>query len=148
MGSAQQNKALVRRFYDEVCNGRKLDVADELFSPDHRNYDPQHEAPNGPRGIKQTVGLYQQAYGDARWTVEELIATEDGNWVMARWTGTGTHSGELMGIAPTRRRVRVTGLTLFRIHGNRIAESWDNWDTLGMLQQLGVVPASIGSTSG
>jgi predicted ester cyclase len=52
-----------------------------------------------------------------------------------------------MGIAPTRRTVKVTGLTLFRIHGNRIAEAWSNWDTLGMLQQLGVVPASINSST-
>ncbi len=142
MGNADQSTNLVRRFYDEVCNGRKLDVADELFSPDYRSHDPQMSVPNGPRGIKQGVSTYHQAYSNARWNVEQIHATGDGSMVMARWTGSGTHSGELMGIAPTRRNVNVSGLTLFRIHGNRIAESWNNWDTLGMLQQLGVVPAT------
>jgi ketosteroid isomerase-like protein len=146
MGSAEQNKGLVRRYFDEVCNGRNLEVADAIFSTDHRYHDPQLKVPNGPRGIKEGVGLYQQVFNDARWDLQELIVSADGNTVTVRWTGSGMQTGELMGIAPTRKRVSVSGLYVFRFTGNRISETWNNWDTLGMLQQLGVVPASVGTT--
>jgi len=138
--SAEANKALVRRYFDEVCNGRKLDVADQLFSANHRYHDPASPTGPGPEGVKQVVSTYQKAFGDARWTVHEVIAAE-GDMVIARWNGSGTHSGELMGIAPTKRKVDLSGLWLFRISDGKIVESWDNRETHGMLQQLGVVPA-------
>ena len=138
--SAEANKALVRRFFDDVCNGRKLDVADQLYSASHTYHDPSVPAGPGPEGVKQVIGTYQKAYADARWTVHELFAG-DGDVVLARWSGSGTHSGELMGIAQTQKKVDVPGLWLFKISNGKIVESWNNWDTLGMLQQLGVVPA-------
>jgi predicted ester cyclase len=143
MGSPDQSRALVRRFIEELCNGRNLDLADEIIAPDHRNHDPSSRVPNGPRGVKEDIGTYHRAFSDARWNLEELYTTADGNYVTARWHGTGTHSGELMGIQPTRKRVDVSALSLFRIQNNRIAESWHNWDALGMLQQLGAVPAGM-----
>jgi predicted ester cyclase len=146
MGTGDQGRKLVSRYFDEICNGRKLDAADEIISPDHRYHDPQLQVPGGPRGIKEGIGLYQRAFNDARWEVHETTVSADGNMVTVRWTGSGTHSGELNGIAPTRKRVSVSGLSIFRITGNRISESWANWDTLGMLQQLGVVPASVSSS--
>lgn len=130
---------LARRFIDEVCNGRKLAVADELFSADHSYRDPGSPwAGKGPAGIKDVIGVYHRGVKDARWDVHSMIQT--GDTVVMRWTGSGTHTGELLGIPPTNRKVRVDGIWMLRIANGKIAESWNCWDTLGMLQQLGVVP--------
>ncbi len=130
---------LARRFVDEVCNGRKLDAADELFSADHVYHDPGSPwAGQGPAGIKDVIGVYHRGVKDARWDVHAMSETSD--TVVMRWTGSGTHTGELLGIPPTNRKVRVDGIWMFRVAGGKIVESWNCWDTLGMLQQLGVVP--------
>ncbi len=137
--AAGDNAGLARRFVEEVCNGRKLGVADALFSADHAYHDPGSPwAGRGPAGIKDVIGVYHRGVNDARWDVHSVIAT--GDTVVMRWTGSGTHTGELLGIAPTGRKVRVDGIWMFRVAGDRIVESWNCWDTLGMLQQLGVVP--------
>jgi steroid delta-isomerase-like uncharacterized protein len=138
--SAETNLALVRRFFDEMCNARKLNVADEIYAANHAYHDPSVPTSPGPQGMKDVIGTYQTAYADAHWAIDDLFAA-DGDRVIARWTGSGTQSGELMGIAPTRRAVKVAGVWVFRIAGGRIAESWNHWDCLGMLQQLGVVPS-------
>jgi steroid delta-isomerase-like uncharacterized protein len=130
---------LARRFVDEVCNGRKLDAADEMFSADHAYHDPGSPwAGKGPAGIKDVIGVYHRGVKDARWDVHAMSQTSD--TVIMRWTGSGTHTGDLLGIPPTNRKVRVDGIWMFRIAGGKIVESWNCWDTLGMLQQLGVVP--------
>ena len=130
---------LARRFVDEVCNERKLAVADELFTPDHAYHDPGSPwVGKGPAGIKDVIGTYHRGVNDARWDVHEMIET--GDTVVMRWTGSGTHTGDLLGIPPTSRKVRVDGIWMLRIAGGKIVESWNCWDTLGMLQQLGVVP--------
>ena len=131
--------ALAHRFIDEVCNGRKLGVADELFSADHAYHDPGSPwAGKGPAGVKDVIGVYHRGVKDARWDVHAMV--EAGDTVIMRWTGSGTHTGELLGIAPTNRKVRVDGIWMLRVAGGKIVESWNCWDTLGMLQQLGVVP--------
>lgn len=131
--------ALARRFIDEVCNGRKLDAADALFSADHAYRDPASAwVGTGPAGIKDLIGAYHRGVRDARWDIH--TAAVSGDTVVMRWTGSGTHTGELLGIAPTGRKVRVDGIWMLRVAGGRIVESWNCWDTLGMLQQLGVVP--------
>ena len=137
--SAEQNKQLARRFFDEVCNGRKQSAADELFAAAHQYHDPSSPGiPAGPDGMKQLTATYYTAFGDAHWTVDEMIATDD--TVVTRFTGSGTQTAELNGIPPTGRRVSVQGIWVHRVRDGRIAESWNVWDTLGMLQQLGVVP--------
>ena len=137
--AAEENIAVVRRFFDEVCNGRRLELAEELLTPDHVYHDPQIPNVVGPRAMASAVAVYQTGL-NGRWTVEELRAAE-GDRVVARWTGTGTHTAELNGIPPTGRSIRVAAVHLFRLEGGRIAEQWCVWDALGMLQQLGVVPA-------
>ena len=137
--SAEANKAVVRRFFDELCNGRKLELADELLTPDRVYHDPQIPDVVGPRAMAQAVAADQSGL-DGRWHVEELVAAE-GERVAARWTGTGTHVAELNGIPPTGKSISVAAVHLFRLEGGRIAEQWCVWDTLGMLQQLGVAPA-------
>jgi steroid delta-isomerase-like uncharacterized protein len=136
------NLALVRRFFDEVCNGRRLEVAEELFAAEHRYYDPSIPGvARGPIGIQQNPGPvvpYQSAFSDAHWHVEEMLV--EGDTVVTRWYGTGTQDGDLPGIPAAGKQVFVPGMWLQRIEAGKIAESWQVWDTLGMLQQLGVIP--------
>jgi steroid delta-isomerase-like uncharacterized protein len=134
---------LVRRFFIEVCNGRRLDVADELFAADHLYHDPSIPGvAAGPAGITQQPGPvvpYQKAVSDAHWHIEGLLV--EGDTVVTRWVGRGVQDGDLPGIPATKRRVEVPGIWVQRIAGGKIAESWQVWDTLVMLQQLGVIPS-------
>jgi predicted ester cyclase len=116
-----------------------LEVADEIIAQDHVNHDPTlPDIPTGPEGQKQIVNLYRGAFTNAHISVEDQLA--EGDRVVTRWTGSGTHQGELMGVAPTGNQVRVTGITINRLSGARIAESWTNYDALGMMRQIGAIP--------
>jgi steroid delta-isomerase-like uncharacterized protein len=140
------NQTLVARYYDEICNGRKLQTADEIVAAGHRYHDPSHRGtPDGPDGIKQVTAAYHKAYPDAHWTVESMVTA--GDTVVVRWTGRGTHNGPLGNMAPTGKRVEVPGICMFRIAGGKIAESWNYWDTYGMMAQLGAVPAFGGANA-
>ncbi len=131
------DEATVRRYYEQMCNERKNELADELFTADHVMHDPQVPTGVGPAGMADTVRVYQDAV-NGHWQIEDLFSVDDK--VVARWTGSGTHVGELDGIAPTGRPIRVDAISIHRMAGGRIAETWEVWDTLGLLQQLGVVP--------
>ena len=134
-----QNEAAVRRFYEQMCNERKNELAPELFTADHKMHDPQVPTPDGPGGMAATVATYQDGV-EGHWGIEELFSADDR--VVVRWTGTGTHTGTVNGIPPTGKSVRVDAITIHRMAGGKIAETWEVWDTLGFLQQLGVVPSS------
>lgn len=138
--AADLNKALVRRFFDEMCNGRKLNLAAELFSTNHVHHDPQTPADTGPEGVKKVILTYQTSFPDAHWEVLDMLAAEK-DIVVTRWIGSGKNDIDLMGIPATGKRVRVEGIWIQRIADNKIVESWVVWDTLGMLQQMGIVPA-------
>ncbi len=134
--------ALARRSFDEIWNNGNLDTADELYSPDYVNHDPvSPEVPPGPEGVKQLAKMYRRAFPDLRFAIDEMLAA--GDRVVTRWTGVGTHRGALRGLPPSGRQARVTGISIHRIAGGRIVETWVNWDTLGMMEQLGAaqVPA-------
>jgi steroid delta-isomerase-like uncharacterized protein len=137
--ATDQNKTLVSRFFDEMCNERKLNIADELFAANHVYHDPQSPTGPGPDGVRQVISPYQTAFPDAHWEVVETIIA--GNDIVTRWKGSGTQKMELLGIAPTGKSVNVDGIWIHRIANNQIVESWNAWDTLGMLQQLGIVPS-------
>jgi len=92
----------------------------------------------GPQSYKQFVEMYRAAFPDVRFTIHDQIA--DGDKLVTRYTATGTHKGELMGIAPTGKRANVTGISIDRYQSGKLVESWANYDTLGMFQQLGIVP--------
>lgn len=134
----EENKALVKRFFDEVCNGRRLDVADELFTADHSYHDPFIPAGSGPAGMKQVIAPYHSGFSDAHWEIEDMVDAE-GDLVVTRWVGSGTNDGELAGIPATGRSVRVPGIWIHRIADDKIVESWNVWDNLGMLRQMEVV---------
>jgi steroid delta-isomerase-like uncharacterized protein len=128
-----ENEALVRRFFAEICNERRMEVADEIVAVDFVSHDPYSESENGPDGVKASVGAYHDAV-DARWEVQELIAA--GDRVVVRWIGRGTHRGEIMGAAPTGRPLAVDAISIFRVADQRIAEEWTVWDAFAMLQQI------------
>lgn len=132
-----ENEALVRRFFEEFCNGRRGDIAEELVSEDYVAHGPQSPPAEGPEGVRDRVAVYQETL-DGHRNVEQIISA--GDHVVARWTGTGTHHGELMGIAPTGRDIAVEAISVFRTADGRIAEEWTVWDALGLLQQVGAVP--------
>jgi predicted ester cyclase len=137
---SEENKAVSRRLLEQLFNEGNLDVAEELIAPDAIDHDPQNPFPDehGPEVMKKQVSLYRGAFPDLRLTIEEQIA--EGDLVATRWSAVGTHEGELMGVQPTHKQATVTGIALDRIEGGKIVEAWGNWDTLGMMQQLGLVP--------
>ena len=134
-----QNEAVVRRFYEQMCNERQNDLAAELFTADHVMHDPQVQSGVGPAGMAETVAVYQEGV-EGHWGIEEILSTEDR--VVVRWTGSGRHTGTVNGIPPTGKNIRVDAITIHRMKDGKIAETWEVWDTLGFLQQLGVVPQS------
>jgi len=138
--STEENKVLARRFVEEGFSTGNLALADEIVAPNFVNYDPgTPPLPSGPEGYKQLVTAYRTAYSDLQLTVEDLLA--EGDKVGVRWTARGTHTGQLGDIPPTGKQMMVTGISVLTIAGGKVAEQYTNWDTLGMLQQLGVVPA-------
>jgi steroid delta-isomerase-like uncharacterized protein len=137
--SSEQNKKIVRRALEEPWQG-SLKVVDELIASDYIGHDPAVPEPlRGPDGVKEFISTYRAAFPDARLTVEQQLA--EGDLVATRWSGRGTHEGELMGIDPTGKQVTVSGLTISRLEGGKIVEEFQNWDTFGMMQQLGAIPA-------
>jgi steroid delta-isomerase-like uncharacterized protein len=133
------NKEIVRRLVNGVWADRNLAIVDELIAPDYVGHDPTQPEPiRGPEGYRQFVGMYQAAFEDGMVTIDDEIA--EGDLVVTRWTGRGTHTGELMGIAPTGKEVTVSGITISRLANGKIAEDWELMDALGMMVQLGAVP--------
>ncbi len=138
---SDQNKAAARRYVEDVWNQGNLTVIDELVAPSATFHDASVPGGkfSGPQGVKQFVQIYRGAFPDVRLTINDLIA--DGDKVATRWTASGTHKGELMGIAPTGKRVTVTGCDIAQYQNGKVVEDWASYDMLGMLQQLGVVPS-------
>lgn len=136
---SQENKALVRRFYQAVWDEKNLDALDELIAADAVDHELPPGLPPGREGTRAFLGMFLSAFPDTQMTVEEVLA--DGDKVATRWTAAGTHSGELMGIPATGKQVTVTGIDINRIANGKIVEHWGKFDQLGMMQQLGVVPA-------
>jgi steroid delta-isomerase-like uncharacterized protein len=133
-------KRVSRQVLEEVFDRGRLDVADELFAPNFVGHDPALPAPTtGVEAFKELVTGYRTAFPDLHVTVDEQVA--EGTRVVTRWTAVGTHKGDLWGMTPTGKQATVTGITIDHVENGRIVESWTNWDTLGMMQQLGVVPA-------
>ena len=138
---SEENKALARSWFEELFNAQNLDAADEITAQDSVNHDPLlTNLPSGPEGDEHVVNLYHGAFPDAQITVEDQIA--EGDKVVTRWTGRGTHQGEFMGVAPSGNRVEIAGITINRISGSKISETWTIYDALGMMQQIGAMPSS------
>jgi predicted ester cyclase len=125
--SADENKALVRREQEELWTyAGDLNAAEELFAPE------QAEA------ARQEAADFRRGFPDVVSTIEDLIA--EGDRVAARWRARATHRGEYVGVPPTGKEVEFTGISVYRIEGDRIVESWTEEDELGLMRQIGAVP--------
>ena len=135
-----ETRAIARRFLEEAFNGGNLGVVDELVAPQFVNHDAALPEPTtGIEAAKASIAGYRDAFPDLRLTIEQQVA--EGEYVTTRWTARGTHRGDLFGMTATGKQATVTGITIDRIVDGKLVESWTNWDTLGLMQQLGVVPA-------
>ena len=134
---AEAHKALVRRFVDEFWNYGDLDAADALMTPDAVIHEP---VAGTPEDLKAVATAMRSAFPDWHSTVEELLV--EGDRVVERWTGRGTHQGEFQGIPATGRSVAVPGVVFYRMAGGKIAEFRGQFDRMSLMQQLGVIPSA------
>ncbi len=129
----EENKALMRRFIEEVWNKGNLAVADELFHPEASSPSAP-QLPRGPQAVRDMATMFRTGFPDFHMTIEDMIAEAD--MVVGRFTQGGTHQGEFMGIAPTGRTVSFTEIGVLRIKGGQVVESWYESDILGLSSQL------------
>ena len=134
---SESNKAIVRRFIEEVSNQGNLDVVDELFAAEYRRADPRAWHDDGPEGVKALAASIRGSIPDFHMTIEEQIA--EGDAVATRWTCRGTHECVLFGMEPTGKSITWTGITIHRIRDGQIVEGWIQADSLGLREQLGAV---------
>lgn len=136
---SEGNKNAVRRLFEEVWNKGNLQVADELFSSSYVHHDASTpDVGRGPDSEKKRATLYRNAFPDFRLTIEDTLA--EGETIVVRWSCRGTHKGDLNGIAPTGKQFSISGTSIARFTNGKMVEGWINWDALGLMQQLGVVP--------
>jgi len=133
------NKQIVRAIYEDHINGRQLDRLNGLFSTDYAG--PQGQT--GPSAFAANVASLLSGFPDIKFTLEDAIA--EGDRVVVRWTWQGTHKGEFRGHAPTGKRARSTGTVIYQLKDGKITRSWLETDRLGVLQQIGIIPADLGA---
>ena len=137
--SAEENKALVERFVEEFWNEGDMRAADELMAADAEIHLPTGEVVN-PDEAKGFAARWRESFPDWHSTFEELVA--EGDRVAERWTGRGTHRGELQGIPPTGKRVEAPGSVFYRIVDGKIVELWGQLDMMSLMQQLGAIASA------
>ena len=135
---SEQNKAIMRQVYENL-KAHNLDALVEVFAPNFVEHNTPPGQDPGVEGVKQQLSMLFAAFPDVQFTIEDLIA--EGDKVVARGRLTGTHQGEFMGIPATGKPVSQTGTQIVRIAKGKVVESWLEVDNLGMMQQLGVIPA-------
>jgi len=137
--STEDNKVLIRRFYEEVFNRKNTAAIDEFIAPNIVDQLVPPGMPGGIEGTRQTIGMYLTGFPDLHFTLEDQIA--EGDKVVSRITARGTHQGEFMRIPPTGKPVTVTVIDINRIAGGKLVEHWAEMNMLGLLQQVGVLPS-------
>jgi len=143
--SLEENKALVRKFFEEVWNNRNLDYLDEVYSPDFKLHALWQNTSaggaieaTGTEPAKQVIAGWFTGFPDIKVTVEDQVA--EGDLVGSRHSSHGTHTNTFMGMPATGKEATVTGMTVTRIADGRMVEAWTSWDALGMFEQLGIAP--------
>lgn len=138
---------VIRRLYKEFWNERKLEVVDQLVSQSHALTSPHISGPTvGPAAYKKQLAVFVAGFPDLQFTVEETICENDK--IAAFWTLTGTHKGEFLNIAPTNKKVSITGITIHQIADGKILDSQAIWDAISLFQQLGIeLPLKLESRS-
>jgi predicted ester cyclase len=136
---SEENKAIMHRFYEEWVHRGNEDVLDEIIAPDCPLYFGGMFMGTGPEAFKQTRAMMYSAFPGFRWTIDEIIA--EGDTIAEHLTGRGTHEGEFMGVPPTGNRVEIPAMAMVRIREGKITEMKGMPNMLGLLQQIGGVPA-------
>jgi len=141
----EANKQVIMRFFDEVWNQRKLEIADEIFDTDCHTFQlrsgaPATSTPRGPESIKHHIAEWLSAFPDLTFTVEQMIA--EGDRVSTLLAMDGVHTGEWLGIRPNGKRINIRMMTIHRLKSGKIIEDWVIVESLGFFQQLGILPAT------
>ena len=136
---SEENKTLIRRIVEDLWHKKTSALIDELYAPTYVLHSPDGVL-RGPAGYRRLYTVYTTAFPDIRFTIEDMVA--EGDKVATHYTVRGTHTGDLRGIAPTRKQVTVMGTGIHRVAGGQVVEERSVWDTLSLMQQLGVVPTS------
>jgi steroid delta-isomerase-like uncharacterized protein len=132
-----------RRIFEEVWNNKNIDAIDELMAADYVHHDPQSpKFSGGKEGYKQLVEYYLKAFPDSHFTIDQEI--QQGDTAVTRWTVRGTHKGDLQTFPASGKTFSVSGITVARLQDGKFVESWNNWDALGLLQQLGSASVPTG----
>ena len=134
-----ENKEVVRRIFEDLFNRGDVEKADELVASDLVEHSAHPSGANGPGSITQIVAWCHRTLPDVRFTIEDMVA--EGDYVAARVTLRGTHQGEMMGLAPTGKRLSQAQMHLCRIVSGKMVEHWEVTDGLALMQQLGVIPS-------
>jgi predicted ester cyclase len=137
--STEQNKALARRIIEEIISRGNMSVADEVVALDYVGHPTPPGVPAGREGLKLVVTMYRNAFPDLKTTIHDIIA--EGDKVVIHMTHSATHKGEFMGIPPTGKSVSFGEISILRFAEGKNVEFWGQTDNMGMMQQLGVIPA-------
>jgi steroid delta-isomerase-like uncharacterized protein len=137
MSVAQAHKDIFRRIYQDVWNDRKFELVEQVIAKSHALGDPTLTGSAiGPEAYRLQVERFVAGFPDLRFTVDDTVSEKDK--MVVSWTITGTHKGEFLGLAPTNKKVSVSGITIHEIFNGKILESVAIWDALGLFQQLGL----------
>ncbi|MFQ5967796.1 MAG: ester cyclase [Acidimicrobiia bacterium] len=136
--SAQTNKEAVEQFIEEGWGNAKLSAFDDFFSEGIVHHALPPDMPTGIDSVKQYASMFLNAFPDADVSVADIVA--EGDTVAYRWVSEATHTGELLGIPPTNKRVNTFGIAMDRFEGGKSVEHWEVFDQAGLMQQLGVSP--------
>src|SRR4051794_13172620 len=136
--SADEQKALMRRYYEEVWQRGNMSVGDQLVSPNLVDHMPLPGQTSGRAGHHQAVQMIRTAFPDLQFQIHHVVV--DGDIIVGHWTMQATHQGELLGVPPTGKSVTISGIDLGRWENGQLAEIWHVEELLTMLQQIGAVP--------
>jgi steroid delta-isomerase-like uncharacterized protein len=137
--SAEENKVVMRQYFEGAWEQGNLQLLDELLAPDYVNHNPATpDMPTGREGVKGVVSMFRSGMPDLKVVIEDMIA--EGEKVATRYTLEGTHEGELFGVPPTGKRLSIKSMTVERVSEGKVRDHWRVSDNLEMMQQLGVVP--------
>ena len=134
----EENKAFERRLYEEIYIKKNIAKAEQFYAENWVCHPTPPGMPLGLEGMKQWHAINSKAIPDMQVKLEDMVA--EGDKIACRWTATGTHKGEFMGVPPTNKKITLTGIHIDRIAGGKVVETWNYTDMLGVMQQLGVIP--------
>jgi steroid delta-isomerase-like uncharacterized protein len=135
--STKSNKQVARRFYDDVLNRGDVDAIDEIAAADYNEHDPLPGQGTGRDGLRDRVTALRVGL-EPKFTLEDVIAEDDR--VVVRWTNSGTHVAEFLGIPATGKSFTIAGIDIYRVQDGKLAEHWHVVDQLSMMGQLGLLP--------